>query len=119
SNNLSGGGISITFYKNNVATALSCTVTSGSSTCSDNINSISVAQGDLIQYVTTSVGGVPTGATQYAYAIRFTSDNPNESIIGFASNNAINSGQYSGFGYNDFSSVTTYNSVYQIMPTSG
>jgi hypothetical protein len=56
-------GRTITFRVNSVSTALTCSVTSGAPTCTDFVNTVSVAAGDRLSYeITGAVIEGPVGA---------------------------------------------------------
>jgi hypothetical protein len=75
-----GAGISTTWtlYKNQVATALSVTVTGAATSGSDNTDNISVVPGDLLQWKNTH-SGTYSGAEYYSAT--FTSTSANQSIL--------------------------------------
>jgi hypothetical protein len=45
---VAGSGVTVTVLKNGVATALSCTIASGNSSCSDSAHSVSLLTTDVI-----------------------------------------------------------------------
>lgn len=55
----------LTVYKNSVATALTCTVTGASSTCSDTTNSVTFAAGDDIAVGMTETGSPSASRAMY------------------------------------------------------
>jgi hypothetical protein len=75
-----GAGISTTWtlYKNQVATALSVTVTGAATSGSDNTDNISVVPGDLLQWKNTHTG---TYSGSESYAAAFTGTSGDQSLI--------------------------------------
>lgn len=75
------GTWTVTMTKNGSATALTCTVQSGTQTCSDTTHTVSVVAADTVGY-TYIPSGTPTApANSFPLAILFTSTNTNESVL--------------------------------------
>jgi len=68
-----------TLRKNSADTALTCTITSGNTGCTDTSNSVTVAAGDAVSLSFTQTG-TPTASTG-RYAVTFVSDTEGEFIL--------------------------------------
>lgn len=121
---LTQGTYDITLMVNGVATALTCQITTASTTCSDSVNTAYSNPNDTVAWrsVATNVGGAPNAQTQVQISAVFQSDGP-DSVIGIPftvnpSNSAVN---YTVLGQTSGSTQwTATESIAQgIIPTAG
>jgi hypothetical protein len=75
------GSLAITMTKNGSATSLTCTVQSGTQTCTDATHTVSVVAGDTVGYTYVPTGTPTASANSLPLSVLFTSTAANEGIL--------------------------------------
>lgn len=119
--NLTQGSLTVTLDKNGVATALTCTFSTGSSSCINTANPISVVAGDLVSFtIHPASTPLPTPANSLFAGISFDGTTSGESIVtGNVRTPASAITQYGPLGYIENSNLTSEIATTVIFPTSG
>lgn len=119
--NLTSGSIQISLTKNGSNTALTCTFTVGSSSCTDSTHTISVVAGDLMGFDINPISTpVPSPAGTLMAAVQFDGTNTDETFVvgGMRMSNTSTQQQTGPIGNFDGGLVTDLESS-GVFPTSG
>lgn len=111
------GSYTITLDKNAVATALTCTISSGT-TCSDSTHSASFAAGDTVSWSITPASS-PTSNTAVQISALFTGTNNGESFIMSPFSGSASATLVNFMGFSQFQPSTTEANASSLVATGG
>lgn len=115
---LSTGSYALTLNVNGSATALTCTITSASTSCTDATHNVSVAVGDILMWQSTPTGTPTVQAGVVQLSAVFNSTTPGESQL-FICCTAPSTSTANYFPFEANQNSATEANVSGVMPTNG